>query len=329
MDTLDFKLRNTKLLVACSGGADSIFLAENLLRRREKFSLQLGIAHIEHGLRGAASEQDALFVKAYAAERGVPYFERRLELHREKATQGIEALARKRRYEALESICLENAFSTIATAHHLDDQIETVLLRVLQGAAPRHWLGIEEIRPLRRDSPIRLLRPLLGIRREYIRSWLKREEIPYREDKSNRDLRFLRNRLRAWLANQTPILQEKLGNSSLELQQQAARLESLESRLRLCLLQQFTRRFDRSLVIDLKKMPPLPHFFLQPIVEKILHDLGGRAPVGTVDAICKLWSRGESGNRAFDPTGIEIKRIKYLLQFLSLNTADPCVHISR
>lgn len=321
MEPLDFKsgsvLKNTKLLVACSGGADSIFLVENLLRRREKFSLQLAIAHIEHGLRGTASEQDALFVKAYAAERGVPYFESRLELHREKATQGIEALARRRRYEALESICLENAFSTIATAHHLDDQIETVLLRVLQGAAPRHWLGIEEIRPLRHDSPIRLLRPLLGIRREYIRSWLKREEISYREDESNRDLRFLRNRLRAWLANQTATLQENLGNSSLELQQRAARLESLESRLRSCLLQQSSRRFDRSVVINLEKIPPLPHFFLQPIVEKILHDLGGRAPAGTIEAACKLWKEGESGTRALDPGGIEVKRIKNSLQFLA------------
>ena len=302
------------VLVACSGGRDSIFLAEALRR----LGAQLAIGHVEHGLRGAASLEDRDFVRRFARQRGLPYFERRLALKGRKAPEGIEALARRERYLALEAICTAEGFAKLATAHQRDDQVETVLLRVLQGSDPLLWSGIEESRPLHRGSPITLIRPILDLGREEIAAWLRREGIAYREDETNRQPRFLRNRLRLALESLSPPRRQALAGAVAEVQRKAAALRSLAERLAAAMLRRSLRAWPRSLSLDLSKIPPLPAWVVEPVGESLLRRLGGKAPRGTVRALGKLWRekpRRSSGRSVLDPGGVRARRVGNTLEF--------------
>ena len=179
--------RNEALLVAASGGADSTALLCALCA----MGLRVGVAHVHHGLRGVAADADAVFVAALAARLGAPVLHARVDAARRDG-RSPEARARALRYAALESLRVAGGYSWVATAHTLDDQAETVLLRALRGTSP---LGLAGIAPL--DGRRRLLRPLLGVRRAAVREYLAARDEAWREDVSNADLALPRNRLRA------------------------------------------------------------------------------------------------------------------------------------
>jgi tRNA(Ile)-lysidine synthase len=179
--------RGEPLLVALSGGADSTALLCALCA----MGLRVGAAHVHHGLRGAEADADAEFAVDLAGRLGVPVQLARVDAaHRD--GRSPEARARRLRYAALESLRAANGYPWIATAHTLDDQAETVLLRALRGTAP---LGLSGISP--RDPERRLLRPLLGVRRAALRAYLAARGQSWREDSTNLDLDLSRNRLRA------------------------------------------------------------------------------------------------------------------------------------
>jgi tRNA(Ile)-lysidine synthase len=156
------------------------------LRSTAKFEL---FAHgVDHGLRAeAAAELDV--AAGFAAELGVPFTRSRLEVA---AGGNLQARARSARYVALRERAAELGAELIATAHHADDRAETVLLRLLRGTSPR-GLGVL---PARSDN---LVRPLIRAQRRDIAAHAERHRVPYSEDPSNRNPRFLRNRVRAEL----------------------------------------------------------------------------------------------------------------------------------
>jgi tRNA(Ile)-lysidine synthase len=178
--------RDTPLLVATSGGADSIALLHILASLGQR----VGAAHVHHGLRGPEADRDQAFVRATAAQLGIPFFHERVDAAR-KDGQSPEARARTLRYEALERIRLERGYRATATAHTMEDQAETVLLRATRGVGPA---GLAAIEPFERSR--RIVRPLLGIHRFELRRYLERRGLPWREDETNGDLRVPRNRIR-------------------------------------------------------------------------------------------------------------------------------------
>ena len=187
------------VLVAVSGGADSTALLDVLDELRGPLALTLEVAHVHHGLRPEA-DAEAARVEALCAERGLPYHIARVEVRRAGPGAdwaGLEAAARQRRYAALREIAAEVGAARIATGHTADDQAETVLMRLLEGAGPGGLAGI----PPRRGA---LVRPLLACRRAEIEAYLRARGMRWTEDGSNRDPAFLRNRLRhdvlPWLA---------------------------------------------------------------------------------------------------------------------------------
>jgi tRNA(Ile)-lysidine synthase len=202
-----------RVAVAVSGGADSVALLRALEAAKREPGLVLRVAHFHHGLRGAEADGDAAFVRALAAERGLPYFEAagdtaaRVKSHGE----SVEEAARVLRYEFFRELLARGDADVIATAHTLDDQAETVLLKFLRGA----WTeGLGGISPVVEAGAGRIVRPLLEARRVQVEQFLRDLGQEWREDSSNAEIAFTRNRLRHELLPQlrgfNPNLEEQL-----------------------------------------------------------------------------------------------------------------------
>ena len=181
-----------RVLAAVSGGADSVCLLELLSLARESFPLQLVCAHAQHGLRGEDSLADERFVSRLCRERGIPFVSCPLPVRSfaEENRIGIEEAARALRYAFLRRAAKENGCRWIATAHHRRDQAETLLLRLARGTDLRGLAGMR----MRAGD---VIRPFLGVPPEELRAYLKETGIPWREDATNGDTRFARNRIRA------------------------------------------------------------------------------------------------------------------------------------
>ncbi len=192
--------RGSRVLCAVSGGSDSICLLHLLWERREDWGLTVFAAHFEHGLRGEESLADARFVVAFCRERGIPCTVGHGDVPACAAEKrlGVEAAARELRYAFLERTADVLGCDRIATAHNADDNAETVLMNLTRGSGLRGLGGIPPERG-------RIVRPLLGIPRREIEEYLAENGLPHREDLSNADERYRRNRIRHAVL---PVLRE-------------------------------------------------------------------------------------------------------------------------
>lgn len=179
------------VLAAVSGGADSTALLCFLCAARERMGLTISCAHVEHGIRGEASLADLAFVQALCARRHVPLYVSRVDAPAFAAREGcgLEDAARRLRYAFLEKTAREIGADAIALAHHAGDQAETVLLHAARGCDMR---GLTAMR-LRRGI---FIRPLLLSAPEELRAFLTAQGEIWREDKTNEDLHYARNRVR-------------------------------------------------------------------------------------------------------------------------------------
>ncbi len=211
------------VLVALSGGSDSVALLNLLLEIKEDYKLRISAAHLNHSLRGKESEEDARWVEGLCNRLHIPCRVGREEVRsfcRERG-MGLEEGARALRYHFLQKVASDCGANKIATGHTRDDQAETVLMRLLRGAGP---FGLSGIRPVWGQ----IIRPLIEVGRGDLRHWLQERDIIYREDSSNRDLRYMRNRIRWRLLPQlkayNPRITEALARSGTILWQQTEHL---------------------------------------------------------------------------------------------------------
>lgn len=181
--------RRDRLVVAVSGGVDSMVLLDTLARLAPRLGLRLHVAHIHHGLRGVSAERDAALVSTEAARRALPVGVERLDPDTRPRGTSVQAWARAARYARLEAIRRRVRAAWILTAHNRNDQAETVLLNLLRGAGSRGVAGI----PAARD---RILRPLLAASRDEIERYAAARGVRFREDASNRSMAYRRNRVR-------------------------------------------------------------------------------------------------------------------------------------
>jgi len=184
------------IIAAVSGGPDSMALLECVAELLgDAARSRLVVAHLDHGLRATAA-RDAEFVRGEAARRGLRFVAGSEDVKALARTEGrsVEDAARKARYGFLARAARDCAAGTIALGHTADDQAETVLLRLFRGAGIR---GLAAMRPVRELAPgLRLVRPLLRETRASILEFLSARGVTFREDESNQDLRFRRNRVR-------------------------------------------------------------------------------------------------------------------------------------
>ncbi|QTA90538.1 tRNA lysidine(34) synthetase TilS [Desulfonema magnum] len=203
------------VLVGVSGGPDSVALLCMLLHFASKFSLRLGIAHLNHCLREKDSDNDAEFVGSLARKVNLPYYigTEDVRKYQHKNKLSLEEAARRVRYAFYENVAEKNRFSKIALGHHADDNAELVLMYLLRGSGP---LGLSGIPPVRDNK---FVRPLIRLTRSEIIDFLSASGLKYVSDASNEDTRYLRNRIRHHLiptlkASYNPQITETLNRLS-------------------------------------------------------------------------------------------------------------------
>jgi tRNA(Ile)-lysidine synthase len=196
------------VVVAVSGGQDSCALLHALVCLREEFSLSLHAAHLNHGFRGEAADADAEFVRELCAEFGTPCTIERQDVPAAARRLHISAqeAARRARMAFLERVARSVGADRIAFGHTREDRVETILLNILRGTGTDGLQGLSPIMPVRRreaegeeSSILWRIRPLLTVTREETAAYCRRHGIAFREDASNRSLRYRRNRLRVEL----------------------------------------------------------------------------------------------------------------------------------
>ncbi len=193
-------------LVALSGGADSMALLCAALPLAREGKLHLAAAHIHHGIRGEEADRDAKFCQAFCARESIPLHLCHVDVPKiaRESGKSLEVAARDARYEALDALQQAHGYDWVLTAHHRDDQIETVLLRLLRGTSPQGLCGI----PPRRAH---YLRPFLELDRADLLAFCAEHHIAYVEDSTNNDLEIPRNLLRHRVIPSLKELQPQLG----------------------------------------------------------------------------------------------------------------------
>ena len=183
--------RGDHILLAVSGGVDSMVLLDCFHRVEKKFGLALGVVHLNHGLRGAESDQDEEFVAQLVREKGYSIYVKRVDVGaycRENRLSWQDGAHRLRRAFFME-VLRKEGYHKLATGHHADDQAETILIHLLKGTGLQGLKGMAFC-----DPP--LIRPLLGLSRDEIIRYANQRGLVFREDSSNRERKYLRNRIR-------------------------------------------------------------------------------------------------------------------------------------
>ena len=205
--------------VAVSGGADSVFLLRALIELAPRWNLQLSVVHVDHGIRGALSRADATFVEDLANRLHLPFHLRRADVPA--IDDNLEQAARHVRQAFFAELLSTAAVDRIATGHTRSDQAETVLYRILRGSG---LPGLSGVLPVTKEQ---VVRPLLELDHSEIECWLRKRNIAWREDETNQDLSYARNRLRHDILpllrdNFNPRLDETLANMATLAQDEEA-----------------------------------------------------------------------------------------------------------
>lgn len=179
--------KGDRVLIGVSGGADSIALLEFFVSVKEKYDLDICVAHIEHGIRGEDSVNDAEFVKNYCKKLGVNFYLKTIDAPNlaKKAKMGVEEYSRMARYDFFNTIECDK----IATAHNFTDNIETLLFRLARGTGLKGACSIPAVRG-------KIIRPFIEVSSGEIRKWCNDNNIPYRVDCTNSDSAYSRNLIR-------------------------------------------------------------------------------------------------------------------------------------
>jgi len=200
-----------KVLVAVSGGPDSVCLLHILNRCRKEMALSLHVVHINHGIRKRESKREEKFVSHLAGRMDLPITVKSLDVpsyaRRKKLT--VEEAARDMRYSALERLAGKLNAKKIALGHTASDQVETVLMHLLRGSGPQ---GLSGIPPVRKLGSSLIVRPLIEVNREEILSYLKKNNLTFCLDSSNRKTEYFRNKVRLKLL---PLLRKNY-NENIE-----------------------------------------------------------------------------------------------------------------
>lgn len=243
-----------KVTVAVSGGPDSIALLHALTSLSTTYRLDLSAVHVNHQLRGEESDADAEYVQTCCQDWKIPCHVVSMDvkaMHSEDKGN-LQALARTLRYQAFHRVASQFGANHLALAHHADDQVETVLMRLIRGTGPSGLAGI----PICREwKGLRLIRPLWEIWRTEVEDYCKMQGLTPRQDRSNRDRRYTRNRIRLDLIPQlkayNPRVQHRLFQLSQIVQdEEHFWMKMVEKELEATLI----HRNEREMVLDVSSL---------------------------------------------------------------------------
>ncbi len=323
--------RDGVVLCAVSGGGDSMALLHGLhaINTMRGCGWRLHVAHLDHGLPQDSAAMMA-FVRNAAARLGLPFVAERVDVVTAAGETGesIEEAGRKVRYDFLERAAENAGARVVALGHHADDQAETVLHRILRGTGLRGLAGMPERRPIRSSVEIEIVRPLLEMRRDDLRDYLRRRELGFMHDATNDDVHAAR---RNWMRHELiPLIEGTLnpevGVALVRLARQAGRahcaIETLAAtafdRLRL-------ESTQGSVVLDSSGLSALPRAMRTELITYVLKRLGaGRKAIGfeRIEAVADA-AEGDGRLRRIElPGGLLVERRGARLIFLDAANAS-------
>ena len=305
------------VLAAVSGGPDSVFLLHALARLKNKLKLKkIAACHLDHGLRGKESRDDAIFVRHLADGLGVDCFHKKVSLKELKdKARSTEEVGREERYKFYKEAAGQAGANVIATGHTLDDQAETILMRLVKGASLKGVVGISPVRP---EGPFRLIRPLVWTEKGAIRAYLDEHDMAYRIDSTNIQPVYFRNVVRAeiipFLEKYNPRLKRVLCTFAEHLREDFEFIDKERSRLQ----PDIVRGTAGSVRIDLKDIVVQPRALQKEILRGALEKAGGEIKKLSF----KHWKEMEhfirynrKGNSLDLPGGIRVSRTSTSLEF--------------
>ena len=323
-----------RVMVALSGGPDSVALFLALKEIEESFSLQVSAAHVNHLLRGEESDEDERFVCRLCQEAGAPIEVQRIDTRQEveRSGENLQSCARRLRYDFLFQLaCSQNC--KVATGHTLNDQAETFLMKLIRGAGPAGLSGIAPVRVHRCDRSTQtgvamLVRPLLEISRPEILAYLEGVKQSYREDRSNQDLGYDRNWVRHELI---PLVENKLNPALIETLHRSSQLfQEIEEYLLADGKKAFERcrvRQEGEIRLRIEELEKFPSIIQKQVVRQgvasekgNLHDI----TLKHIVAVLKLCSSG-SGREVHLPGGLKVQREFEELRFT--RESSPCAFL--
>ncbi|MFH1395255.1 MAG: tRNA lysidine(34) synthetase TilS [Candidatus Omnitrophota bacterium] len=261
--------KGDRVLAAVSGGADSVCLLKTLLEIRKKMHMEIVVANMDHCLRGIESANDSCFVKELAMNLGVDFIHKKIDVKKGRNKKNsIEECAREERYRFFKNAAQAKNCNVIATGHTMDDQAETVLMRIIYGAS---LSGIAGIPAVRDENGFRVVRPLINSERTDIIAFLQETGLNYVEDKSNFDTKFARNSIRheviPFLKNYNPRIKRTLSNLAESLREDYVFLSSeREKRL---------KKYDNINSVKIEDVILQPKAIRKEIFKKLFKKTGG------------------------------------------------------
>ncbi|MDR3244086.1 MAG: tRNA lysidine(34) synthetase TilS [Elusimicrobiota bacterium] len=256
-----------KVIIAVSGGADSVSLLHLFWMLSKKIKISLMIAHFDHSLR-KESEKEKKLVQLLSERFNIKMLFKKLPVkeYAKKNSISIETAGRQLRYEALSESAKKYRFNKIATAHNANDNAETVLMWLLRGSG--NFAGIPQRRPLAKG--IDIIRPLLAVKRKLIDEYIKKQKLPFCTDKSNFDDKYTRNKIRHTLI---PEL-EKINNKTIEHISALSLIQSLEDAYMdsICkkLVKKCVKKRSKEIILDLNEFLGYNAAHCQRIIREIL-----------------------------------------------------------
>jgi len=312
--------------VAVSGGADSVCLLHALFELAPRWNLRLRVIHVEHGIRGEASRVDAQFVRELAEGLGLPFSCRAADAPAlaEETRDNLEQTARRIRHEFYCELIAKDEVDRVATGHTRNDQAETVVYRILRGSGVS---GVAGIRPVTSDG---IVRPLLFLWRSELESWLRERQIRWREDQTNADPAYVRNRIRHQLL---PLLRSEYNPSVDDVLARMATLAAEDEHFWDAHVGDVPATFEVSRIADAP--PALARRIVRKAIEKVKGDLR-QVDFDHVEAIVNLAGSREGSGRLQIP-GVDVLRSFDWIRFrvltsrpeprggFSYRIAPPCV----
>ncbi|MCP4633972.1 MAG: tRNA lysidine(34) synthetase TilS [candidate division Zixibacteria bacterium] len=294
--------RGDGILLACSGGPDSMALLRILTNLQEQWDLKLGIAHLNHEIRKQAVG-DCVFVRKAAIREKLPFYSKSLDIPVLAKDEGIsiEESARNHRYDFLEATAKDRGYNKIAFGHNFDDNIETIIFNIMRGCGLKGLSGIPAVRD-------KIIRPLLGFKKAEILSWIAVNDIEYVVDHSNEEVEYTRNRIRNRLL---PYIRK---NFNKDIENSINRLSLISCELNefiydetLKKIQKLTTHRDKSkIILDLRKFSKYHVALKRSVIREIVKSFSGLDHPPNfieVDQFINFCKISKTGKRIF-PGGI-------------------------
>jgi tRNA(Ile)-lysidine synthase len=300
------------VLIGLSGGPDSVCLTALLEKLSRRLRLKLHAVYIDHGLRPGETPAEAAFCKSLCEGMDIPFYVEHVEVKPYARERGmsLQEAARELRYRALGAVALRVRAHRVALGHNLDDQAETLVMRLLRGTGPGGLAGI----PAVRDN---IIRPLMEVERSEIEDFLKKENIAPVVDSSNLKDDYLRNRIRSSLM---PLLMEINPGIHRTLCRTAEILREEERYFGVAvtkaMMKLITRKTDMAIELFLSPLENMDRVILRRVLRRAVEETRGLKGIGFVhiEDIIRLIAEGRPGDRIHLPGGIRaIKKYSTLL----------------